>query len=173
MNARRSVLLAVVGATALATAFAPAAAAAPKAKKKVTPDFSITKLSITNYNKTVDVKSGPRTVKFQVQVKDKSKKFDPATVRLAVTEKVTGGESSTITVKTHRVGKSKVVTNWRGKLIIPTPEIAPGASATYCVKLVKVDDTSSATLPVVKSAKGLSGRDCFTAINSTPVAPPA
>jgi len=168
MNARRIALLAGTAVTASALAIAPAATAAPK-EKPVKPNFAVSKLSIVNYKKTVDVAKKDATVKFKVQVKDKSKKFNPTSVRLTVTEKVSGAEATTVVVKTKRTGKSKVVTSWSGKLTVAKGSVEPGATAVYCVSLVKVNDSDPDTLPVVKTAKGLSGRDCFTVVNSTPV----
>ena len=173
MNARRTALFAVAVATATATALAPAATAAPKAKKDVKPKFVVSKLKIVNYKKTIDVAEKDAKVKVQATVKDKSKKFDPTSVKLVVTEKETGEAKDTFVVKAKLKGKSKVVSNWRGTIGIPQGSVDPGATAVYCVKLVKVNDSDPSTLPVVKSAKGLSGRDCFTVTNSTPVAPPA
>jgi hypothetical protein len=50
---------------------------------------------------------------------------------------------------------------------------AGSAAAQYCLTLVKVDDASTATLPVLALAKGLQGRDCFTVVTTTAVTPAA
>lgn len=169
MKAPRTALLAVTALTAAATALAPVAQAAPKAKadKPVKPKFVVSKLSIVKHKKTVDIASGEKTVKVHVTVKDKSKAFDPKSVRLVVAEKVSGEEATRVVVKAKLVGKSKVVSNWRAKLAIPADAVEPGSTATYCVKLVKVNDDDPSTLPVVKTAKGLTGRDCVTVVNSS------
>ena len=69
----------------------------------------------------------------------------------------------------RKVGRSAVVSTWAAAITVPRGSVA----ATYCLKLVKVDDASAATLPVLALAKGLQGRDCFTVVNTTPPAPPA
>jgi hypothetical protein len=104
-----------------------------------------------------------------VQVKDFDKKFNPTSVKIVVVEKVTGMPVTTFTVGARRIGASKVVSNWAASVTVP----AGSAAAQYCLKLVKVDDASPATLPVLALAKGLQGRDCFTVVNTTPVAPSA
>ena len=132
--------------------------------------FVISKL-VTLPSRNLDVKAGAVTLKFAVQVKDFDKKFDPKSVSILVAEKGSTTGASNITVKTRLVGKSKVVSNWRGTLTIAQGSIPAGTKATYCVSLVKVDPTSTAVLPVLASAKGLAGRDCFTIMNSATPAP--
>jgi hypothetical protein len=160
MKAPRTALL-IGSTTVVSLAFLAPSAMAAKA-----PNFAVTKLSIVHYKKTVDVATKGAKVKVRVQVKDHSKKFNPTSVKLVVSEKVSGEEATQVTVKTHRTGKSKSVTNWQGTLSVPAGAVAPGTTATYCIKLVKVNDADPSTAPVVKTAKGLAGRDCFTVKNS-------
>ncbi len=148
------------GAVALAMAGIADAAAKPHAK------FAVTKLSIVNYKAKVDVAKTPATVRAQIQVKDFDKKFDPKTVKLVVTDKAAGTPVTTFTVNASLVGRSKVVSNWKASIVVPKGGVDPGKSVVYCISLVKVDDASPATLPVVALAKGLVGRDCFTVVNT-------
>ncbi|MFN8168188.1 MAG: hypothetical protein U0S36_05335 [Candidatus Nanopelagicales bacterium] len=158
-------LAAATVAAALVAAPLAAAQAAPAAKptKTAKPKFAVTKLVIVGTTTTYDVTAADAKVKVHVQVKDKDKKFNPATVKLVVVEKVAGTVVDTITVDAKRVGKSKVVTNWHATVTVPKGSPA----ATYCLSLVKVDDTSPDTLPVVATAKGLAGRDCFVVTSTT------
>jgi hypothetical protein len=128
----------------------------------------VSKLGIVGSTTTYDVTAAPATIKVHVQVKDFDKKFDPTTVKIVVVEKVTGLPATTFTVGARRVGRSAVVSNWQAAVTVPKGSVA----ATYCLRLVKVDDASPATLPVLALAKGLLGRDCFTVVNTTPPAPP-
>ena len=159
-------------ATALAGALvlAPlAAATAAPSKSAPAPRFVISKLGIVGSTVTYDVTKAPATIKVHVQVKDFDKKFNPTSVKIIVVEKVTGMPVTTFTVGARRVGASKVVSNWAASVTVP----AGSAAAQYCLKIVKVDDANPATLPVLALAKGLQGRDCFTVVNTTPVAPSA
>ena len=169
MDARHAVLAA---ATAAAVALAPmAAVAAPAAKpdkpvKPVKPNFSVSKLTILKHKKKVDVATKDAVIKARVKVKDKSKAFDPTKVKLVVTEKETGEAKDTFVVDARLRGKSKVVSNWQAKITVPAGSVEPGATAVYCIKLVKVNDGDPSTLPVTKLAKGLRGRDCVKVVNS-------
>jgi len=155
-------LVAVAAAAALVGApLASATAATHKPAPK--PRFVISALQIVGSRTSYDVATAPAVVKFRVQVKDFDKKFDPAWVNVVVVEKVSGAPATTFTVATHRVGRSKVVTNWLGTITVP----AKSAPATYCLSVVKAS-ASSPTLPVVATAKGLAGRDCFTVTNIPP-----
>ena len=109
----------------------------------------------------------------RVQVKDHSKKFDPASVTLTVTDKSTGQPTTTIVIDARRVGKSKVVTNWLATLTVPQGSVAAGTTAVYCVSLVNVDTTAPGAAPIATSTKGLAGRDCFTVINQAATPQPA
>ena len=144
-------------------------AAATAAPTKPAPRFVVSKLGIVGHTTTYDVTAAAATIKVQVQVKDFDKKFDPTTVKLVVVEKVSGAPATTFTVAARRVGKSKVVSSWQAAVTVPQGSVA----ATYCLKVVKVDDASPATLPVLALAKGLLGRDCFTVVNTAPAPPPA
>jgi hypothetical protein len=161
-------LVAAAAVTALVAApVASATAASHKPAPK--PRFIISALQIIGSKASYDVTSAAATVRLRVQVKDFDKKFDPASVKVVVVEKVSGAAADTVTVTTHRVGRSRVVSSWLGTITVPKGS----AAASYCLKLVKVDDASPATLPVLATAKGLAGRDCFTVTNTTPPAAPA
>ena len=157
-----------VALTAGAVALAPLAVASAMSHPHV--KFALTKLSIVPNKGTFNVYGATTdlTVRARVQVKDFDKKFDPRTVKLVVIEKLSGQPSAIVRVNAFPRGKSKVVSNWSADLTVPNGTVAEGATATYCIALVKVDDTSPATLPVVATAKGLSGRDCFTVVNTKP-----
>jgi hypothetical protein len=157
--AAATITAALVAAPLAASQAAPAAKHTPTAK----PKFAVTKLVVVGKKKTYDVTSAAAVVKVHVQVKDKDKKFDPATVKLVVVEKEAGTVVDTFTVDAKKVGKSKVVSNWHAKITVP----AGSTAATYCLKVVKVDDANPATLPAVATAKGLAGRDCFAVVNTT------
>jgi plastocyanin len=157
--AAATITTALVAAPLAASQAATAATDTPTAK----PKFAVTKLVVVGKKKTYDVTSAAAVVKVRVQVKDRDKKFDPATVKLVVVEKVAGTVVDTFTVSARKVGKSKVVSNWHAKVTVP----AGSPAATYCLKVVKVDDASPATLPAVATAKGLAGRDCFVVTNTT------
>jgi hypothetical protein len=166
MRLVRTLAAATITAALVAVSLPLAASqAAPAAKptKNVKPKFAVTKLVVVGKKKTYDVTAADAVVKVHVQVKDKDKKFDPASVKLVVVEKVGGTVVDTITVSARKVGKSKVVSNWHAKVTVPQGSPA----ATYCLSLVKVDDANPATLPVVATAKGLAGRDCFVVKNTT------
>jgi hypothetical protein len=151
--------IAIAAAAAAGLVLAPLAVAgtASAAPSKPTPRFVVSALTLIG-PATVDVSAAPATLRARVQVKDFSKKFDPATVRLVVVEKSAGTVVDTMTVTARKLGRSKVVSNWGAAITVPQGSPA----ATYCITLVKVDDSSPATLPVLKQAKGLQGRDCFT-----------
>ncbi len=163
-------IIRTVAATTVALALVAAPLAASEAATAAKPTtahkvkFAVTKLVIVGTTRTYDVTSAAAVVKVRVQVKDSDKKFNPASVKLVVVEKVAGTVVDTFTVVATRVGKSKVVTNWHAKVTVP----AGSAAATYCLRMVKVDDASPGTLPVLATAKGLAGRDCFTVVNTTP-----
>jgi plastocyanin len=157
--AAATISAALVAAPLAASQAAPAAPKTPKAA----PKFAVTKLVVVPKKKTYDVTAADAVVKVRVQVKDKDKKFDPASVKLVVVEKVAGVVVDTITVSARKVGASKVVSNWHAKVTVPMGSPA----ATYCLKIVKVDDANPATLPEIATAKGLAGRDCFVVTNTT------
>jgi hypothetical protein len=152
----RTVIAAAAGA-GLVLAPLAVASSAQAAPTKPKPRFVVSALTLLG-PASVDVSAAPATLKARVQVKDFSKKFDPATVRLVVVEKSGGAIVDTMTVKARKAGRSAVVSNWLARITIPQGS----APATYCIALVKVDDASPATLPVLKLAKGLQGRDCVT-----------
>ncbi len=162
--------------TLVASAAAAALLAAPLATtqaashaKAPAPRFLISALGYVGHTSTYDVTLAPAFIKVRVQVKDFDKKFDPTTVKLIVIEKATGTPATTFVVATRRVGKSKVVSNWLGTITVPQG----AAPAMYCLSVVKVDDANPATLPVLKTAKGLAGRDCFTVTDTNPTPPPS
>jgi hypothetical protein len=159
-------LLAVALTGAIVVAPLAAASAAPT-KATHAPRFVVSKLGIVGSKVVYDVTKAPATIKVRAQVKDFDKKFDPKTVKLVVVEKVTGTPATTFTVGARLVGRSPVVSNWLASITVP----AGSAAAQYCVRIVKVDDASPATLPVLALAKGLQGRDCFSVVDTTP--PPA
>lgn len=132
-----------------------------KPAHKITPRFVVSKLGIVGSRTTYDVTKAPATIRVHVQVKDFDKKFDPTSVKIIVVEKASGSPATTFTVNARRVGKSKVVSNWQATITVP----AGSAAATYCIRLVKVDASSPAALPVLALAKGLRGRDCFAVVN--------
>ena len=140
-----------------------AASAAPKPPKPHAK-FEVSKLVLVGH-RTYDVANADAVVKARIQVKDHDKKFDPATVTLSVTEKTSGLPASMTTVKAHLAGHSKVVSNWHATITVAKGSVAPGATATYCITLVKVADGTAVT-PVRVSAKGLTGRDCFNVTNT-------
>jgi hypothetical protein len=141
-----------------------AAATAAPTKSAPAPKFVVSKLGIVGSTTTYDVTKAPATIKVHVQVKDFDKKFNPTSVKLIVVEKVTSAPAITFTVAARLVGKSPVVSNWAATITVP----AGSAAAQYCLKIVKVDDASPATLPVLALARGLQGRDCFTVVNTAP-----
>jgi len=143
-------------------------AVASAAPTKPAPKFVVSKLGIVGHTTTYDVTAKPAVIKAQVQVKDFDKKFDPTSVKLVVVEKASGVPATTFTVAARKIGRSAVVSNWAAAITVPKGSVA----ATYCITIVKVDDANPATLPVLALAKGLQGRDCFTVVNTTPVAPP-
>jgi hypothetical protein len=152
---------AAVGVAALTLAPLAAASAAAKPHAK----FEVSKLVLVGHTRTYDVANADAVVKARVQVKDHDKKFDPATVTLLVKEKTSGLPASMTTVNAHLAGRSKVVSNWHATITVAKGSVAPGATATYCISLVKVADGTAVT-PVRTSAKGLTGRDCFNVINT-------
>jgi hypothetical protein len=175
MHNLRSVALAVTAAAAIAlTPMAAASATAPQhptpskpaATSKVHAAIAASSLSIVGHKWTYDVGSAAATVKVRIQVRDHSKKFDPATVTLQITDKATGLPTTTFTVAAKLLGKSKVVTNWRAVITIPEAAVAAGSTATYCITLVTVGANSTTVAPTTTKAKGLAGRDCFKVINS-------
>ncbi len=160
-------LVATAAVTALVAApVASATAASHKPAPK--PRFVVSALIIGS-KASYDVTSAPATVRVRVQVKDFDKKFNPASVKLVVVDKAATMPAETFTVVAHRVGRSKVVTNWLGTITVPKGS----APATYCLRVVKVDDASLATATVVATAKGLAGRDCFVVTSTPPAAPTA
>ena len=166
MRLVRTLAAATISAALVAAPLAASQAApSPGAKHTPTakPKFAVTKLVVVGKKKTYDVTAADAVVKVHVQVKDKDKKFDPTSVKLVVVEKVGGTVVDTITVSARKVGASKVVSNWHAKVTVPKGSPA----ATYCLKIVKVDDANPATLPVLATAKGLAGRDCFVVTNTT------
>jgi len=164
MRLVRTLAAATISAALVAAPLA-ASQAAPAAKHSPTPKakFAVTKLVVVGKKKAYDVTAADAVVKVRVQVKDRDKKFDPATVKLVVVEKIAGTVVDTFTVSARKVGASKVVSNWHAKITVPKGS----AAATYCIRVVKVDDASPATLPAVAMAKGLAGRDCFVVTNTT------
>ena len=155
-------LAAIAVAVSALTVVPLAASAAPMPQAR----FEVSKLAIVGHTRTYDVANADAVAKVTVQVKDHDKTFDPATVTLAVKEKVSGQPALMTTVNAHRVGRSKVVTNWHATITVAKGSVAPGATATYCISLVKLAD-GTAVEPVRTSAKGLVGRDCFNLINTT------
>ena len=149
----------VAGALTVVPLAAASAAADPHAR------FEVSKLAIVGHTRSYDVADADAVVKSRIQVKDHDKKFDPATVTLSVTEKVSGLPAVSTTVKARLAGKSKVVSNWHATVTVAKGSVAPGTTATYCIALVKVADGTAVT-PVRASAKGLVGRDCFTVTNT-------
>jgi hypothetical protein len=169
MRARSAAVAAV---TATAMVLAPAAGAfatkpdpKPKKQKAEKVAFSVTQLKVAG-KKKVDVADKAARIKIRAQVKDSSKTFDPATVRITLVEKVSGEEGARLVVDARLAGKSKKVSNWVGKVNVPQGSVAEGAEAVYCVKLVKVVADDPAAEPVAASAKRLKGRDCVTVVNS-------
>lgn len=164
-RARSLVSAAVVTALVAAPVAAANAASHTPAPK---PRFVVSALQIIGSRASYDVSSAPATVRVRVQVKDFDKKFDPTSVKLVVVDKAATTPAETFTVVAHRVGRSRVVTNWLGTITVPKGS----APATYCLRVVKVGDPTLTTAAVVASAKGLAGRDCFV-VTSTPAAPTA
>jgi hypothetical protein len=150
-----------------AIALTPLAVASAATHHVVKPRFVVSQLGIVGHTSTYDVAKKAAVVRVRVQVKDHDKKFNPASVKLVVVEKVSGAVVDTAVVKARLVGRSRVVSNWLGTVTVPVGGVAPGTSATYCLTLVRVDDTSTATLPVLATAPGLAGRDCVVVTNST------
>ncbi len=153
------------GAAALAAATlllvpATAASAAPKAH----PRFEVSALSLVGHTRSYDVATAAAVARARVQVKDHDKTFDPTSVVLTVTEQVSGATVTTSTVAATRVGHSRVVSNWHATITVDQGSVAPGTTATYCLRLVTATDQGA--LPVSAAAKGLVGRDCFTVTNS-------
>ncbi len=173
MRTRRTALAAGACAAALVLASGASAFAAPKpdahqkADKPAKAAVAVTKLQIVNVKKVRDVATADAVIRAHVQVKDHSKKFSPDSVTLKVVQKSDTGEvESTLVVDAVRKGKSKVVTNWLAKITVPQGSVAPGETATYCIRVVKaLDATVDAPLASTK-AKGLAGRDCVTVTNS-------
>jgi hypothetical protein len=157
----RTVIAAAAGA-GLVLAPLAVASSAQAAPTKPKPRFVVSALTLVGPT-TLDVSTAPAVVKARVQVKDFSRKFDPASVRLVVVEKTGGAVVDTMTVAARKVGRSGVVSTWRAAITVPQGSPA----ATYCIALVKVDDASPATLPVLAQAKGLRGRDCFRVVAPT------
>lgn len=164
MHTRR---LAPILLTAAALAVAPlSVASANTPTHKAHAGFAVSRLTVLGHDRTYDVASAGASVKVHVQVKDHSKKFDPASVTLSVAEKESGTPATTFTVNAHRVGRSHVVSYWHATISVPQGAVAPGTQATYCVSLVKVNPDSTDVLPVVARAKHLAGRDCFKVVNT-------
>lgn len=134
---------------------------APKVHKG---EVGVTKLQIINVKKQRDVATEDAVVRAHVQVKDRSKAFTPDQVTLKVVDST--GADTTMAVDAVRKGRSKVVTNWHASFTVAAGSVAPGATATYCIKVVKVSDGTD--LLDTTKAKGLKGRDCVTVVNSTP-----
>jgi hypothetical protein len=124
-------------------------AAATAAPTKPASRFVVSKLGIVRHTTTYDVTAAPATIKVQVQVKDFDRRFDPTTVNVVVVEKVSGTPATPCTVAAHRVGRSKVVSTWQAAASVPSAS----AAATYCLKLVKVDDASPTALPLLALAR--------------------
>jgi hypothetical protein len=165
MQTRRLAPILLVAA-ALAAAPLSVASAHTTASHKAHAGFAVSKLTVVGHDRTYDVATAGVSVKVRVQVKDFSKKFDPASVTLSVAEKESGTPASTFTVSAHRVGKSHVVSNWHATITVPQGAVAPGTQARYCVSLVKVNPDNTDVLPVVAKANHLPGRDCFTVVNT-------
>jgi len=156
---------ALAAATAAALTLAPAVAVSASARTApVKPRFVVSSLGIIGHTRAYDVTTAPATISFRVQVKDFDKKFNPKSVSVVVVEKVSGSPATSFTVKTRLTGKSKVVSTWRGSIVVPKGS----APATYCLSVVKVDPSSTAASPVKALAKGLVGRDCFTVVDKAP-----
>lgn len=148
--------------TASTTSGAPSTPVPPRPR----PKFVVSQLSLGGA-RTVDVKAGPVTLPVRVQVKDFDRKYDVKTVTVSWTM---DGVVQPNALQGKLVGHSRVVSNWRATLTVPTT-VAPGKSALVCLKDVTVAGAS--TQPVKATAKGLSGRDCVTVVNSAPVVPVA
>jgi hypothetical protein len=166
MNSRITRGAIAVSAAAVLVVPATAAMAKPNHDKpaKAKDSVSVSKLSILHAKKDRDVTTKDAVLKAQVKVKDHSKKFAPDTVTLKVVQKDETSEMvQAFPVDAKLVGKSKVASNWRAKITIP----AGTAAGKYCIRLVKVDMSSTDEVPpTVVRAKGLQGRDCVTVINS-------
>jgi len=159
----------LAAATAAALTLAPAVAVSASAKTapvKPKPRFVVSSLGIIGHTRTYDVTTTSATIRFRVQVKDFDKKFDPKSVSVVVVEKVSGSPATSFTVKTRLTGRSKVVSTWRGSIVVPKGS----AAATYCLSVVKVDPSSTPASPVKALARGLVGRDCFTVVDKAPSA---
>jgi plastocyanin len=156
---RAAAIALVVSAVAVVPLAAASAAAKPHAR------FEVSKLAIVGHTRTYDVADKDAVVKARIQVKDHDKKFDPASVTLTVTEKISGLPAGSTTFKARLAGHSKVVSNWHATITVAKGSVAPGTTATYCIALVKVADGTAVT-PVRVSAKGLVGRDCFNVTNT-------
>jgi hypothetical protein len=146
--------LTATGVAAALVAAPIAAATAADAPAHTKARFAVTGLQIVT-PRTVDVADGAAVVKVRVQVKDFDRQFDPRTVKLVVTESVSGAVVDAFSVQARLLGKSRVVSNWAASITIPQGSPA----GVYTVKLVKVDDASASTFPVVKRAERLPGRD--------------
>jgi hypothetical protein len=165
MKSRITLGVVAVSSAAMLVVPATVATAKPKTDKPAKAKFGVSKLSILHAKKERDVATEDAMLKAQVKVKDHSKAFDPASVTLKVTKDGTD-DDGTVKVDAKLVGKSKVVSNWRAKLTIPAGSVAPGETATYCIKVVKVDPEDTEAVPTAIKAKGLQGRDCVTVVNS-------
>jgi hypothetical protein len=164
---RVSRILGTAAALVVASAvLAPVGAAAAQPTRHAR--FEVSALALAGHTRTYDVGTVAAVVRARVQVKDHDKAFDPATVTLTLTEQASGVPVATSTVDAVRVGHSRVVSNWHATVTVPAGAVAPGATATYCVRVVTVADQGA--LPVTARARGLAGRDCFTVTNSTPAA---
>ena len=153
-------LVRTLAATAVASALviAPIAVSSAAAKPAPKAKFVISALTLVGPS-TVDASAAATSVKFRVQVKDFDKKFDPKSVKVVVVTRTAGVDTASSFVASARlVGKSKVVSNWAGSIVIPKGSPA----ATYCLTLVKVADDTKITVDTTAMAKGLRGRDCFT-----------
>lgn len=162
MRLARTLIATVATAALVAAPVASASAASHKPAPK--PRFVISALQIIGKS-SYDVAHSKATVRFRVQVKDFDKKFDPTQVKVVVVKK-SDSSNSMFTVLPHRVGRSRVVTNWLGTITVPQAT-APSAPVEYCLVLVKAADTAAPyTSDVTVRAKSLPGRDCFTVTNS-------
>ena len=165
MTTRITVGMVAVTSAAMLVVPAAVATATPRPDKPMKAQFGVSKLSIVHANKVLDVASQDAALKVHIQVKDRSKAFDPASVTLKVTKNGTD-DDGTVKVDARLVGTSKVTSNWRARLTIPAGSVAPGQTATYCITVVKVGPEGTEALPTAIKAKGLQGRDCVTVVNS-------
>jgi hypothetical protein len=153
------------GLAAAAVLLLPATSAA--AVTKPHPRFTVSALGLVGHTRVYDVADAPAVARVRVQVKDHDKTVDPTSVVLTVVEQVSGEPGNTTAVAATRVGSSRVVTNWHAAITLAQGAVAPGTTATYCLRLVTA--AAPGTAVVTATARGLAGRDCFAVTNTGPV----